>query len=59
MDGAQTRFFDGAIDLLEPVGLDGDKDNLDLFVGAATDDLIIPNDFIDRERNILLRLERR
>ena len=34
------------------------QDDLDLLLEAASNKLVIPYDFIDRERDILLRLER-
>ena len=46
-----------AIDLVKQVRLDRDQDHLNLLARAASDELVIPDYFVDRKRNILLRLE--
>src|SRR5205823_13181056 len=48
------RFYRG-VDSLKQVGFDRDQDNLQLFIRSATDELIIPHIFVNRERHVLLR----
>ena len=55
---AQPGFLDRSVNFLEQIRLDRDQDHLNLFAHAATNDLVVPDNFVDRERNVLLRLER-
>ena len=54
----QPRFFNPTVDFVEQVDLDCDEDDLNLFVQATANNLVIPDDLVDREGDILLRLER-
>ena len=54
---AEPAAFDGAVELIEQIGLDRHEHDFHLAVLAAADELIIPHDFLDRERHVLLRLE--
>jgi hypothetical protein len=45
------------VDFVEQVALDRDDQHLNLFAQPAAHELVIPDHFVDRERNILLRLE--
>src|SRR5207247_1005999 len=53
----QARFLDRAINFVEQVHLDGDKNHLNRFARASADELIIPNHFVDRKWDVLLCLE--
>ncbi len=44
--------------MIEQINFDRDKHDLNLFAQSSTDELIIPDDFVQRERDILLRFER-
>jgi hypothetical protein len=44
--------------LVEQINFDRDEDDLNLFAQPAADELVIPDDFVQRERDILLRFER-
>src|SRR6266480_67252 len=55
---AQTRLLNHAIDPVEQVDFDRDEYDLNLLVPTASNKLVIPDDFVDWKRNVLLRLER-
>src|SRR6266536_1133037 len=50
------RFYRG-VDSFEQVGLDRDQNDLQLLIRPATDELIIPHHFVNRERHVLLCLK--
>src|SRR4030095_14615838 len=54
----QPSCFHGAVTVTEKFVLNRDQYSWIFFVQPASDYLIIPNHVVDRERNILLRLER-
>src|SRR5439155_17259765 len=54
---AQPRFFDRSVHLVEQIGFDRDQHDLDLLFAASADQLIVPNDFVDRKRHVLLGFE--
>ena len=56
--GLQPAFLDRGIDSFEEVGLDRDEHDLDLLLCTAADELVIPDDFLDRKRHVLLRFKR-
>jgi hypothetical protein len=54
----QSRSFHRCIGFVEQINFDRDEDHLNLFPQSAADELVIPDDFVQRERHILLRFER-
>ena len=55
--GLEARRLDRVIDIVEQVGLDGDNDDFHLSGIATVHELVVPDHFIDRIRDVLLRLE--
>src|ERR1041385_3139273 len=54
---SSSSSFYSRVDCFQQVQLDCDQYDLNLFVDLATNDLIIPNDFINGRRHILLRFK--
>ena len=54
----QPRLLNRTVDLIEQVNFNRNQYNLNWFAAPASHKLVIPNDLVDWERNILLRLER-
>src|SRR5438094_883984 len=55
---AQPRLFNRIVDLIEQVNFNRDQYDLNWLVATASHELVIPDDLVDWEGNILLRLER-
>src|SRR5207245_10908411 len=54
----KPRFFNPTVDFVEQIDLDCDEDDLNLFVQATSNNLVIPDDLVNREGYSWLRLER-
>jgi hypothetical protein len=55
--GFQLGLLDGVVDVVEQIGFDGDDDDFDLIGVAAIDELIVPDDLVNRVGDVLLGLE--
>src|SRR5207249_3533232 len=54
---SKPRRFHRGIDSFEQIRFDRDQDDLQLLIRPTTDELIIPNHFVNRERHVLLRFK--
>jgi hypothetical protein len=53
----QAGLLNSRVNVLDVVRLDRDNHDPNLFVWRATDELVIPDDFVNGERDVLLRFK--